>query len=215
MKNIYIIVGGKGGIGKSVLSFLFAHKHPDAVIYDLDSKNESTFKQLAFMKVKKFSFYSESGDLEKERFFEIITKVTENKEKNILLDCGGGESIAITNMLEHIDIIDLIDVLESLDAKITFLNVISGGDNFNITTDFTNLLYKSLYNNKENYLKYKDKLDLIICKNNYKLYSDFSGKILKTLKEETALDIKEYTLSHSSGESISNTITEMMVSGKG
>ena len=47
MKKILMIAQSKGGSGQSCLAWLYAQKHPDTVVLDLDDGTKTTMSQLA------------------------------------------------------------------------------------------------------------------------------------------------------------------------
>src|SRR5258708_15888620 len=77
-KKIQFITQAKGGSGKSVLAFMLAEKHKDAVILDLDDATTTTMKQLAYREPIKVTFLDyETKRIDRSAFNSLFDSVVE------------------------------------------------------------------------------------------------------------------------------------------
>src|SRR5690625_103967 len=99
MKQFIFNIQSKGGVGKSMLTYLQALKendNPKAAFIDLDSSSRTSIKQLAFLKEKERVFEINITDslkkIEREKFFEVVEGLLEMDFQKYYIDFGSPES---------------------------------------------------------------------------------------------------------------------------
>ncbi|MDI9357862.1 MAG: hypothetical protein QM528_02815 [Phycisphaerales bacterium] len=150
MKEMYFIVQGKGGVGKSFLTWLYAIKNennPKVIFVDIDQINKSSQKALNFIRIdKRVLFYNcldEEKKISREKFVRLVTELYKMNFDKFYIDFGGSESEQIIHLFSDEK---NIDFLESYGKKntitIKFLVVMSGGDPYNACIEYLRRLNK-------------------------------------------------------------------------
>ena len=92
-KKLVFIAQNKGGVGKSVLMFLFAEKYKDALIVDLDHDTKPTSRHLAYRSPKAVNFLTgKTQNIDRSVLNEFIETVSQLDEEVVLCDLGGAIS---------------------------------------------------------------------------------------------------------------------------
>ncbi len=127
---LYIIMGSKGGIGKSSISALLAEylidQNKEVFCIDLDAENAS-FASYEKLNAHHINSKDEgTGEIDKSKFDEIIPLILDNKEKDIVIDTG---STTYTPFSSYFKENKLHDLLKDEDINYTVVGIVMGGGN--------------------------------------------------------------------------------------
>ena len=135
MKNLHFIVQAKGGVGKSILMYLFALKHykdPKCLFIDVDASTQTSTRQLKFVHQDQSdvaSLLDEKGLLIRDNLLAYLQSLAKENFEEAYFDFGAPESEQLPALIEYD--IPLKDFAEGLDFEITFHIVIGGGGAYN------------------------------------------------------------------------------------
>lgn len=127
---IYVIMGSKGGIGKSSISALLAEylidQNKEIFCLDLDAENASfeAFEKLNARWVN--SKDQETNEIDPSKFDEAISLILENKDKDIVIDTG---STTYTPFTSYLLANGVIELFKEEDIEYTIIGIVSGGGN--------------------------------------------------------------------------------------
>ncbi|MGJ7030897.1 hypothetical protein [Niabella hirudinis] len=135
MKTFYFNIQSKGGVGKSMLTYLQALKYEadESVMFvDLDSSTQSSLAQLEFISKKgrliRTDIYDRNRKLDRERFVEVIEALNRQPASHFYIDFGAPESEQLLGLLTLDFTIDEFKEIErELKAKIVFNIIVAGG----------------------------------------------------------------------------------------
>ncbi len=138
MKKYYFNIQSKGGVGKSILTYLQALKNEGnetVAFIDLDSSSHTSSKQLEFLAHKGRVFEIELLDgikrIEREQLFKVLEALNQTEYKEIFVDFGSAESDQLLRLLTlDFSISEFKDFETMLEATFTFNIVIAGGTSF-------------------------------------------------------------------------------------
>jgi hypothetical protein len=204
MKNIILITQSKGGSGKSILTFLLAEKHPEAIILEMDDATRTTSLQLAYRDPRLISFLDEHKVIDRGRFDSFLEKIEASKNKLFLCDMGA----SISEQLPYY----LSDAREAIPAALREMGielelfVVVGGSNIFVQT-----------------MEYLDQVR-IAASGDYPI-KVFANQFYDFMPEQRAqldqyiqdhqLPLVPFDISASRSLSTQNKIREMLKSGKG
>ncbi|MEO6685517.1 MAG: hypothetical protein ABIN24_06110 [Dyadobacter sp.] len=140
MKKLHFIAQAKGGVGKSLLMYLFAlknHKDPSCLFVDLDSSTHTTKRQLGFVKEENLdsvSLLDEKGLLIRDNLISYLEALAKTDFDHIYFDLGAPESEQLPALMQFDLPLDSFAYL--LDFKIIFHVVIGGGGAYNASVDY-------------------------------------------------------------------------------
>lgn len=136
-KEFYFICQAKGGVGKSMLMYLFALKNEGnkaAAFVDVDKSTRTSIKQLKFLQGENLyetNINDHNEKIDREKFFEIVEKLANEKYDTFFLDFGAPESEQLPKLFNlDFDSEALKEFEESLNAKFNFCVVIAGGGSY-------------------------------------------------------------------------------------
>ena len=180
---VTIILGNKGGIGKSTISAFLAeyiknNSDKELIAFDTDPEN-LTFKLYKEFKSKTLSLKGADNTINKNGFDEMINSILSNKDKNIVIDIGASSFAAVNSYILENEIFELFDD-ENIDLVI--VGVVAGAGN---TVDSVNGL-KTILTTHSN-------RDFLIVNNEYMGSTNYNGielKDSKVLKETKAKILK-------------------------
>ena len=138
MKNYYFNIQSKGGVGKSMLTYLQALKSEEmetAAFIDLDSSSHTRSKQLEFLAHKGRVFEIELLDgikrIDREQLFKVLEALNQTEYKELFIDFGSAESDQLLRLLTlDFSINEFKEFETMLEAAFTFNIVIAGGTSF-------------------------------------------------------------------------------------
>lgn len=140
MKNLHFIVQAKGGVGKSILMYLFALKHyqdPKCLFIDVDASTQTSTRQLKFVHQDQSdvaSLLDEKGLLIRDNLLAYLQSIAKEDFEEAYFDFGAPESEQLPALIEYD--IPLKDFAEGLGFEITFHIVIGGGGAYNPSIDY-------------------------------------------------------------------------------
>ncbi|MCF0057159.1 hypothetical protein [Dyadobacter sp. CY356] len=107
MKKFHFIAQSKGGVGKSLLMYLFALKYgdkKDILFVDLDSSTESSKKQLSFIDRDNFDVVSLNDDrdvLVRDLLVGYLEEASESRYEQVYFDLGSPESAQLPSLIRY------------------------------------------------------------------------------------------------------------------
>ena len=107
MKTFHFIAQSKGGVGKSLLMYLFALKygHHDGILFvDLDSSTESSKNQLSFISADNFDMVSLSDDKEalvRDQLISYLETISVSRFEQVYFDMGAPESAQLPALIKY------------------------------------------------------------------------------------------------------------------
>ena len=208
---INFVAQGKGGVGKSVLTYLAGNlvfrKDIDLKIYDGDSKTATTKGSCSFLedKLDTANFYGSDESIDRNKLLEFLTTVSqEAKGRNFWVDMGSPISEQLPIFLQSVDLKGLDDILGEMKITLNILVVLCGGDMWETTYAYYRDVHEAFVQNK---------LSNIILK---PTFNEFRGKAInyiKKVKEFNLIDVLKFDISNATTESVINTFTETINKG--
>jgi len=134
MKKIHIIIGGKGGCGKSHASsvmsqFLLSIYNGQIEIFDTDQVNP-TLSEYTALNVEHFSLLDDNKNINKRNFDILFERLIISDKKHIVVDTGSNTYMPL---LEYAGDINLFRQLEDFDCEVIFHLILAGGDMYETT----------------------------------------------------------------------------------
>jgi cellulose biosynthesis protein BcsQ len=203
-KKLILIAQSKGGCGKSVLAYLLAVKHPDALIVDMDDATKTTSTQLAYRKPMLATFLSSTKSIDRSKFNKFLEFVAGMNYGTAICDLGASISEQLPNYLNDVHEM-LAEILAELKIDLTILVVVGGSNIFNQTMAYVSDVHKSL----------KGLTKVVIMKNDFFEFSPTQNKELEEYARKHNLKVFSFTLSPDINEEIQQTLKEVMKSGEG
>lgn len=140
MKKMHLILQAKGGVGKSLLTYLFAltkaHK-PDTLFVDVDSSTKTSTRQLVFLRenqLESISLLNNHEMLVRDIFIKYLESVSQTNFKEIFFDFGAPESEQFPALMKHDIPFKLF--LEKIGYKAHFHIVVAGGGSYFASMDY-------------------------------------------------------------------------------
>lgn len=103
MKQVKFILQGKGGVGKSLLTWLVYEKqreNPDAVFLDIDSATKTSFLRLPESAVRHFDILKGEKEItDKTIFFRLFEAIAKSDKSHFYCDLGATESSEFEKLL--------------------------------------------------------------------------------------------------------------------
>ena len=148
MKQLNFIVQAKGGVGKSLLSYLMAvSQESDASILfvDMDSSTRTSTRQLKFLgenRSESLSLLNDKEALVRDNLISYLESLVETPFKKIYFDLGAPESEQLPALIERD--LPFKDFLDELGFEAHFHIVIGGGGAYAASVDFLQKMLKAL-----------------------------------------------------------------------
>ena len=148
MKQLHFIVQAKGGVGKSMLTYLLAlAKENDAqsLFVDVDSSTQTSTRQLKFLgedRMETLSLLNEKEVLVRDNFVTYLESIVDVPFKSIYFDCGAPESEQIPALIERD--LPLKEFMEELGFIAHWHIIIGGGGAYKSAVDYMKKIMKSL-----------------------------------------------------------------------
>lgn len=135
MKNtVHIILQGKGGCGKSLISTMLCqyikdHLKSELQAYDIDQVNTTLYHYKA-LKTVHVSIVDDDNKFNERKFDNLIDNIITNLGKNIVIDTG---SNTFLQLLEYTQENEIFSLLLNLGFDVYLHLVLAGGDQFTDT----------------------------------------------------------------------------------
>ena len=148
MKQLHFIVQAKGGVGKSMLTYLLAlAKENDAqsLFVDVDSSTQTSTRQLKFLgenRMETLSLLNEKEVLVRDNLVSYLESIVNLPFNNVYFDFGAPESEQVPALIDRD--LPLKEFMEELGFNAHFHIVIGGGGAYKSSVDYMKKLLKSL-----------------------------------------------------------------------
>lgn len=205
-KKIHFITQAKGGSGKSVLAFMLAEKHRDAVILDLDDATTTTMKQLAYRKPVKVSFLDQTTKrIDRGAFNGLFESVVEADRELFIADLGASVAEQLPKYFSMNGIEVITDVLNISDIQLQIICVVGGGNIFKATMEYLVELVESV----------NGRLEIIVAHNGFYPCSAEQRAALNDYIDSNNLQLINFDLVKDKGEMAMRTVEDVLKDGKG
>ncbi|AYD49061.1 P-loop NTPase family protein [Arachidicoccus soli] len=176
MKTFYFNIQSKGGVGKSMLTYLQALKHEfneRIAFVDLDGRNQSTTRQLHFLtkqdlpRLFSVDIFNSQDKIDREKIFDVLQAFKEKAYDEIYIDFGGHESTQLLSLLSlDFTADDFKEFEKMLNAKFVFNVIISGATYYTTTLQYLKSLMDIV----------SSKFEIIVCLNEWS-FQNFEYRI--------------------------------------
>lgn len=205
-KKIQFITQAKGGSGKSVLAFMLAEKHRDAVILDLDDATTTTMKQLAYREPIKVTFLDyETKRIDRSAFNHLFESVVEAERELFIADLGASVAEQLPKYFSVNGIEVITEVLDQSDIQLQLICVVGGGNIFKATMEYLVELVDSV----------NGRLEIIVAHNGYYPCAPDQSAALNGYVDSNSLPLINFDLVKDKGEIAMRTVENVLKDGKG
>ena len=205
-KKIQFITQAKGGSGKSVLAFMLAEKHKDAVILDLDDATTTTMKQLAYREPIKVTFLDyETKRIDRSAFNSLFESVVEADRELFIADLGASVAEQLPKYFSVNGIEVITEVLDQSDIQLQLICVVGGGNIFKATMEYLVELVDSV----------SGRLEIIVAHNGYYPCAPDQSAALNGYVDSNKLPLINFDLVKDKGEIAMRTVENVLKDGKG
>jgi cellulose biosynthesis protein BcsQ len=148
MKEINFILQAKGGVGKSLLTYLLGmaeHNNEQSLFVDLDSSTGTSSRQLKFLgelRTEMVSLLNEKEVLVRDNLVSYLESLAESPFNRIYFDFGAPESEQLPALIERD--LPFRAFVEELEFKANFHVVIGGGGAYTSSVDYLQKLLIAL-----------------------------------------------------------------------
>jgi len=205
-KKIQFITQAKGGSGKSVLAFMLAEKHKNAVILDLDDATTTTMKQLAYREPIKVTFLDyETKRIDRSAFNSLFESVVEADRELFIADLGASVAEQLPKYFSVNGIEVITEVLDKSDVQLQVICVVGGGNIFKATMEYLVELVDSVNGH----------LEIIVAHNGYYPCAPDQSAALNGYVDSNNLRLINFDLVKDKGEIAMRTVENVLKDGKG
>jgi hypothetical protein len=205
-KKIHFITQAKGGSGKSVLAFMLAEKHRNAVILDLDDATTTSMKQLAYRNPVKVSFLDQATKrIDRGAFNGLFESVVEADRELFIADLGASVAEQLPKYFSMNGIEVITDVLNHSDILLQIICVVGGGNIFKATMEYLVELVESV----------NGQLEIIVAHNGFYPCSPDQRTALNGYVGSNNLQLIDFDLVKDKGEMAMRTVEDVLKDGKG
>lgn len=148
MKQLHFIVQSKGGVGKSMLTYLLGlSKENDvhSLFVDVDSSTQTSTRQLKFLgenRTETLSLLNSKEVLVRDNLVTYLESLVDVPFHNIYFDFGAPESEQLPALIERD--LPIKEFMDELGFKANFYVVIGGGGAYKSSIDYMKKILKSL-----------------------------------------------------------------------
>lgn len=148
MKRFHFIAQSKGGVGKSLLMYLFALKHGNrkqVLFVDLDSSTESSKSQLSFIDADNFDMLSLSDDkdaLVRDQLISYLEALSESRFEEVYFDMGAPESAQLPALIKYD--LPMKEFAAELDFEMIFHIVVAAGTAYKPCVNYLTQMMQTL-----------------------------------------------------------------------
>ena len=150
MKQLHFVVQAKGGVGKSLLTYLLGlsnHSNEDALFVDVDSSTQTSSRQLKFLgehRTETLSLLNDKEVLVRDKFIAYLESLADTPFQNIYFDFGAPESEQFPALIERD--LPFKEFLDELDFEAHFYLVVGGGGAYASSVEYFQKMMKVLGN---------------------------------------------------------------------
>jgi hypothetical protein len=158
MKHFHFNLQSKGGVGKSMLTYLLALKNEDneqSYFVDFDSSVKSSTQQLKFLQGRppprfaQRNLLDERGKIDRQRLFENLQTLVQKEYKDFYLDFGAPESEQFSSLFsKDYSVEEFKQIEQELNGEFIFNIVVAGGSSYLPSTHY---LHNIVQLNKQNF----------------------------------------------------------------
>lgn len=141
-----MITQSKGGSGKSCLTWLYAQKHPETVILDLDDGTKTSIKQLAYLEPKMVSFQNSANIIDRGKANDFFEYVAQHEKQSFLCDLGASLSEQLPYYFQDNGAEAIQKGLETLGIELRIICVVGGQNIFSACMGYFQQLLESCNN---------------------------------------------------------------------
>jgi hypothetical protein len=205
-KRVMTIAQGKGGLGKSVLTFLLAEKHQHAVVIDADDATTTSMRQLAYRTPIQVSFLDRATQrIDRSAFNTLFESIEEAERQLFIVDAGASVSEQLPKYFFATGPQNVREMLDTSGIELQIICVVSGGNNFKASMSYLSELVESAQN----------AFEIIVANNRHYEMSEEQFEAYQDYCHERSLESFNFTLVNDKGELALRTAENMLQSGKG
>jgi hypothetical protein len=204
-KLVQFVCQSKGGVGKSVLTYLLAVKYPEADILDMDDATKTTMRQLAFRDPQHVSFLNQYNTIDRGMFNDFIENVAEADENHIICDLGASVSEQLPYYFRDVNAASVATLLEEVHLSLALICVVGGSDIFSSTMNYLQELVTSVGN----------AFPITVAVNGYYKLLDAQVTSLDAFVTAHGLKVIHFNVSKDGNASSQARIKEVLDSGEG
>jgi hypothetical protein len=148
MKKLHFIIQAKGGVGKSLLTYLMAQSqkdNPDAFFVDVDGSTQTSTRQLKFLgekRVESITLLNNDEVLIRDLLIQYLESLSKTPFKEIYFDFGAPESEQFPALISKDLPFKLF--LEEMNFTAHFLVVIAGGGSYLASVNYLNKIFEAV-----------------------------------------------------------------------
>lgn len=148
MKQLHFIIQAKGGVGKSLLTYLFAltqQNNSGSLFVDVDSSTETSTRQLHFLgdsRTESLSLLNDKEVLVRDNLISYLESLAESPFETIYFDFGAPESEQLPALLERD--VPFLQFLDELGCEAHFHIVVGGGGAYAPSVAYLQKILKAL-----------------------------------------------------------------------
>lgn len=204
-KLVQFICQSKGGVGKSVLTYLLALKYPEADVLDMDDATHTTMRQLAFRDPQHVSFLNDFNTIDRGMFNDFIENVAESDEDHIICDLGASVSEQLPYYFRDVNARSIAALLTDVNLSLSLICVVGGSDIFSATMNYLQEMVKAV----------DGAFPVTIAVNGYHKLLDAQAATLNEFAAAHNLQVTHFNVSRDGNASSQARIKEVLDSGKG
>ncbi|AFN36173.1 putative transfer origin protein, TraL [Taylorella equigenitalis ATCC 35865] len=147
MKQVHIVLQGKGGVGKSLVALVLAQylkdKGNEVICFDADPVNQTLYK-FPSLNVKLINLLKEDGFIDNSSFDSIFDELLKSSEDTqFVIDNGSGSFIPLISYLKENEV---QEVINTIGAELVFhIPIIGGGSIDDTSHGLMNILTRFNY----------------------------------------------------------------------
>lgn len=205
-KKIISVTQAKGGVGKSVLTYLIAEKHQHSIVLDSDDATTSISKHLAYRNPIKVSFLDpETKRIDRSSFNSLFESVATANKDLFIVDNGASVAEQLPKYFEASNPRNVREMLDMSGIELQIVCVVAGGNNFRATMEYLVELVESVAN----------QFEIIVARNNHFPMSAEQVSAFEKYCSDRQLKFFSYDLVNDKGELAMRTAENVLQSGKG
>lgn len=205
-KKIIAVTQAKGGVGKSVLTYLIAEKHQHSIVLDGDDATTSISKHLAYRDPIKVSFLDpETKRIDRSSFNSLFESVAAADKDLFILDNGASVAEQLPKYFEASNPKNVKEMLDMSGIELQIVCVVAGGNNFKATMGYLVELFESV----------SRQFQIVVARNKHFPMSDEQASAFEKYCADSNLNFFSYDLVNDKGELAMRTAENVLQNGKG